>query len=126
MSTSPSSNILVDFLYGSFNGDPAEARAFCERVLSPNFIRFYAGGDKTDFERAVEKVTYFRANADLTLSLKFFVQDGNKVSGRLIGDTRIGDEPTKTMELMLMAELDDQGRFLKVWELASEYTAGEE
>lgn len=126
MSNPPPSNILVDFLNGSFNGDPAEARAFCERVLAPNYLRLYAGGDQTDFERAVEKVTYFRANGKLTSSLKFFVQDGNKVSGRLVGDMKIGDEPTKTMELMLMAELDDQGRFVKVWEQASEYATGEE
>ena len=79
MAHSSSSNVLMDFLNGSFVGDPADARAFCERTITPNFIRLQAGGDKTDFERAVEKVAFFRANAKWDLALKFFTQDGNKI-----------------------------------------------
>jgi hypothetical protein len=55
------------------------------------------------------------------VSVKFFVQEGNRISARLVGDLAVGDDPVKTMELMIMAELDEQGRFLKVWEQVAEY-----
>jgi hypothetical protein len=125
---SQSSKALLDFLDGSFIGDPADARSFCERVMNPNFLRFLAGGDRTDFECAVDKVTSFRASCKKwNVSVKFFVQEGNRISARLVGDLAVGDDPVKTMELMIMAELDEQGRFLKVWEQVAEYVGtGEE
>jgi hypothetical protein len=51
----------------------------------------------------------------------FLVQDGNKVAARLIVEMAMGDEPEKKLELMLMAEMDDQGRFENVWELSSPF-----
>ncbi|KAJ5677895.1 uncharacterized protein N7477_003528 [Penicillium maclennaniae] len=126
MAHSSSSNILLDFLNGTFVGDPADARAFCERTISPNFIRLQAGDDKTDFERAVAKIAYFRANATWDPSLKFFTQDGNKISGRVVFVLKVGDEPAKKLELMIMAELNEQGLYERVWEQVAEYTPGEE
>ncbi|KAJ5140112.1 hypothetical protein N7448_003520 [Penicillium atrosanguineum] len=126
MSNPPSSNVLMDFLNGSFNGDPADARAFCERTMTPNFVRLQAGGDRTDFERSVEKIAHFRANGKWDPSMKFFAQDGNKVSARVVGDVQIGDEPAKKLELMIMAEMNEQGLFERIWEQIAEYTTGEE
>lgn len=114
------------FLDGFFTGDASEARAFCERTMSPNFIRFAAGADRTDFERGVEKIAFFRANASTwRSSIKFFSQDGNKIAARLIVELAIGDEPAKTLEMMFMAELDGQGRYEYVWEQVSPYEGQE-
>jgi hypothetical protein len=49
-----------EWLSGAFIGDPDQARAYCERTMSPNYLRLHAGGGRTDFEKAVEKVTNFR------------------------------------------------------------------
>lgn len=110
------------WLDASIVGDPNEARAFCERTMNPNFLRFAAGADRTDFERAVEKVAFFRSSPGTwDASLKLFSQDGNKIAARLIVDFAIGDEPAKKVELMFMAELDGQGRYERVWELVLPY-----
>jgi hypothetical protein len=117
---------LKAFLDGSFIGDPAEARSFCEQHMNPNLVRFAAGGDRTDFERAVEKVGFFRANCKRwDIEVKFFAQDGNKIAARLICYIAVGEDPEKKMELMLMAELDEAGRFTNLWEQAADYLGGD-
>jgi hypothetical protein len=118
---------LKAFLHGSFFGDPAEARSFCEQKMNPKLLRFAAGGDRTDFERAVEKVAFFRANCKRwDVEMKFFAQDGNKIAARLIGLVAIGEDPEKKIELMFMAELDEAGRYLNVWEQVADYLNDEE
>ena len=113
---------VEEFLNGACQGDPADAQAFCERMMSPNYLRFSAGGDRTDFKRAVEKVTLFRTICRKWVApVVFLVQDGNKVAARLIVEMAMGDEPEKKLKLMLMAEMDDQGRFENVWELSSPF-----
>lgn len=126
--SSKSAQQLMALINGSIIGDPAEARSFCERMMNPNFLRLKAGGDRTDFERTVENVTFLRTNCKKwDASLKFFAQEGNKISARIVCDMAIGDDPVKTSELMLMAELDDQGRLEKAWEQIAEYVgSGEE
>jgi len=95
--------------------------------MNTKFLRFAAGGDRTDFERAVEKVGFFRANCKKWDSeVKFFAQDGNKIAGRLICHIAVGEDPEKKMELMFMAELDEMGRYLNLWEQAADYGNGEE
>lgn len=109
-----------EWLNGVFRGDPDEARAFCQRTMSPNYLRFSAGGDRTDFERAVEKVTNFRTICRKWVApVEFLVQEGNKIAVRLSCEMALGDGPEMKMELMFMAERDEQGRFLNVWELSS-------
>ncbi|CAI7664142.1 unnamed protein product [Penicillium crustosum] len=109
---------LKAFLDGTFTGDPTEARSF---------FRFAAGGDRTDFERGVEKVGFFRANCKKwDAEVKFFAQDEDKIAARLIVYIAVGDDPEKKMELMFMAELDEAGRFLNLWEQATENLGGEE
>jgi hypothetical protein len=111
---------LEEFLNGAFQGDPAEAQAWCERTMSPNHMRFSAGGDRTDFKSAVEKVALFRTVCRKWVApVVFLVQDGNKVAARFTVEMVMGNEPMKKLELMFMAEMDDQGRFENVWELSS-------
>lgn len=125
--SSKSAQHLMTLINGSLIGDPADARAFCERMINPNFLRFQAGGDRTDFERTVENVIFLRANCKKwDASLKFFAQEGNKISARVVSDMAIGDDPVKATELMLMAELDDQGRLEKAWEQIAEYVGSGE
>jgi hypothetical protein len=110
------------WLDGAFIGNPADARSHCEQTMSPNYLRFQAGGDRTDFERAVEKVAFFRANSrKWETRVHFFSQDDNKIAARLICNIAIGDQPEKCMELMFMAELDYKGRYESVWEQSAEY-----
>ncbi|CRL17707.1 unnamed protein product [Penicillium camemberti] len=118
---------LKAFLDGTFTGDPTEARSFCEQHMNPKLVRVAAGGDRTDFERGVEKVGFFRANCKRwDAEVKFFAQDGNKIAARLIVYIAVGEDPEKHMELMFMAELDEEGRFLNLWEQATDYLGGEE
>ncbi|KAJ5900745.1 uncharacterized protein N7473_004815 [Penicillium subrubescens] len=113
------------FIDQIFTGDPAEARSFAESSISPNYIRFMAGGDETNFEGAVGKVAFFRANCHTwTSSLEFFAQDGNKIAARLVCSLGMGDELAKKMEMMLMAEVDEEGKYEAVWEQISPW-AGE-
>ncbi|KAJ9485390.1 hypothetical protein VN97_g7967 [Penicillium thymicola] len=99
---------LGAFLDGSFIGDPTEARSFCEQNMNPKLVRFAAGGDRTDFEQAVEKVGFFRANCKKwDAEVKFFAQDVNKIAARLTLYIAVGEDPEKKMELMFMAELDE-------------------
>lgn len=115
-----------EWLDGAFVGDPAAARSWCQQTMSPNYLRYQAGGDRTDFERAVEKVTLFRTICKKwESSVEFFAQDNNKIAVRLICDLLIGEGPEKKMELMFMAELDEQGRYEYVWEQSSDYTEPE-
>lgn len=58
--------------------------------------------------------------------MKFFAQDGNKIAARLILYIAVGENPEKKMELMFMAELDEAGRYLNLWEQATHYLGGEE
>ncbi|KAJ5159670.1 uncharacterized protein N7482_006674 [Penicillium canariense] len=110
------------FLDNVFVGNPDDARSFCESTISPSYLRFMAGGDKTDFQRAVEKVAYFREKCHTwKSSIVFFAQENNKIAARLLCDLGIGDEPAKKMELMFMAELDEQGLYESVWEQATEW-----
>ncbi|CRG87117.1 hypothetical protein PISL3812_04132 [Talaromyces islandicus] len=112
-----------EWLDGAFTGDPAAARTWCERTLSPNYLRLQAGGEQTDFERAVEKVTLFRTVCNRwATSVKFYVQEGNRVAARVICEVLVGDGPQRKIELMFMGELDDKGRFEYVWEQSSDYT----
>lgn len=107
-----------EWMNGAFQGDPAEARAFCERSMSPNMIRMSAGGGKTTFEDAVKKIANFRTITKKWVApVNLLVQEGNKLSARLTCEMITGDEPEVKMELMFMAERDEQGRFEKVWEL---------
>ncbi|KAH6957675.1 hypothetical protein BKA56DRAFT_599961 [Ilyonectria sp. MPI-CAGE-AT-0026] len=109
-----------EWLNGAFIGDPSEARAFCERTMSPNYLRLQAGGGRTDFEGAVQKVTNFRTICRKWVApVDFLVQEGNKIAVRLTCELIIGDGPEQKMELMFMAEKDEQGRFETVWELSS-------
>lgn len=110
-----------EWLDGAFKGDPAEARAFCERTMSPNYLRFQAGGGRTDFEVAVEKVKMFRTICNKWVaSVTFLVQEDNKIAAQLNVEMQIGDGPEKKMELMFMGTRDDQGRFENAWELSSD------
>ncbi|KZP12230.1 hypothetical protein FIBSPDRAFT_870408 [Athelia psychrophila] len=107
------------WLNGAFIGPPADARAFCERTMSPNYLRLQAGGGRTDFEKAVEKVTLFRTICTKWVApVDFLVQEGNKIAARLTCAMVLGDAPEAKMELMFMAERDEQGRFERVWELS--------
>jgi hypothetical protein len=112
---------VQDWLEGAFHGDPAEARAHCEKTMSPNYLRFQAGGGRTDFEKAVEKITLFRTITKKWSSpVTFLVQEENTIAVQFKVDMDIGDGGEKQMELMLMATIDDLGRFENVWELTSE------
>lgn len=76
-----------------------------------------AGGDETNFEGAVGKVAFFRANCHTwTSSVEFFAQDGNKIAARVVCDLGMGDELAKKMEMMFMAEVDEEGKYEAVWE----------
>ncbi|CAG9952880.1 unnamed protein product [Clonostachys rosea f. rosea IK726] len=108
-----------EWLNGAFIGDPKDAREYCTRTMSPNYLRFSAGGGRTDFERAVEKVTLFRTICrKWEAPVKFIVQEGNKIAVRCTVSMIIGDSPEQNMELMFKAERDDEGRFENVWELS--------
>jgi hypothetical protein len=112
---------VQDWLEGAFHGDPADARAHCEKTMSPNYLRFQAGGGRTDFEQAVEKITMFRTITKKWSSpVTFLVQEENRIAVQFKVDMEIGDGGEKQMELMLMATIDDLGRFENVWELTSE------
>lgn len=109
------------WLDGAFIGDPKEARAYCEQTMSPNYLRFSAGGGRTDFERAVEKVTLFRTICrKWVLNVNFLVQQGNKIAVRCTVSMAIGDGDEQEMELMFMAERDADGKYENVWELSKE------
>lgn len=109
---------LEEWLNGAFHGPPADARSFCERTMSPNYLRLQAGGGHTDFEQAVEKVTLFRTICRKWVApVDFLVQEGYKIAAKFTCEMLMGDGPEAKMELMLMAERDEQGRFEKVWEL---------
>ena len=87
--------------------------------MSPNYLRLQAGGGRTDFETAVAKVANFRTIFRKWVApVEFLVQEGSKIAVRLNCEMIMGDEPEAKMELMFMAERDEQGRFEKVWELA--------
>ncbi|KFX89353.1 hypothetical protein O988_08659 [Pseudogymnoascus sp. VKM F-3808] len=110
-----------EWLDGAFKGDPAEARAFCERTMSPSYLRFQAGGGRTDFEVAVEKVKTFRTickkwEAEVT----FLVQEENKIAAQLRVEMQIGEGEVKRMELMFMGTRDEEGRFENAWELSAD------
>lgn len=108
-----------EWMNGAFHGDPKEARAFCERTMSPNLVRLFAGGGQTDFEEAVKKVANFRTiTRKWVAPVQFLVQEGNKISARLTCEMIIGDAPEAKMELMFMAERIEQGRFERIWELS--------
>lgn len=108
-----------EWLDGAMIGDPKEARAYCERTMSPNYMRFQAGGGRTDFEKAVEKVTFFRGACTKWVgAVELLVQDGRQIAVRLSCEIAIGPETPKKVELMFMAIMDEQGRFEKVWELS--------
>ncbi|PYH64354.1 uncharacterized protein BO88DRAFT_408525 [Aspergillus vadensis CBS 113365] len=105
-----------------FTGNPNEARSFCEEVLSPNYVRLEAGSDRTDFERAVEKITFFRQNCKkINSSLLFFAYDNKKIAARLICNFAMGDEPEKKIEVMIMVELNDEEKWVSAWELICPY-----
>ncbi|CAL5870479.1 uncharacterized protein PFLUO_LOCUS4716 [Penicillium psychrofluorescens] len=111
----------------AFIGSPADARSHCEQTMSPNYLSFQAGGDRTDFERAVAKIAYCRENGKKwETKVCFFSQDENKIAARLLCNIAIGDQPEKCMELMYMAELDDKGRFESIWEQSAEYSGTNE
>lgn len=81
-----------------------------------------AGGDETNFERAVEKVAFFRANCQTWESdIVFFVQEDNRVAARLLCTLGMAGQEAKRMELMFMAEVDGEGLFEKVWEQAADW-----
>lgn len=106
-----------------FIGNPNEARSFCEEVLNPNYVRLEAGRDRTDFERAVEKVTLFRQNCKkFNSSLPFFAQDNKKIAARVICDFKMGDEPEQKLEVMIMIELDDEEKWVAAWEQFSPFS----
>jgi hypothetical protein len=115
-----------EWLDGAFIGDPAASRTWCEQTMSPNYFRLQAGGDPTDFERAVEKVTLFRTVCKKWETVvKFYVQEENRIAARVLCDMLVGDGLPKKMELMFMGELDDKGRFEYVWEQSSDYAKTE-
>ncbi|KAG4439616.1 hypothetical protein IFR05_004911 [Cadophora sp. M221] len=106
------------WLNGAFIGDPSEARAYCEATMSPKYHRLQAQGGVTNFEQAVEKVAFFRANCNKWVApVEMLVQEGRTVAVRLTCDLQIGDAEEQRIELMFMAERDEEGRFEKVWEL---------
>lgn len=112
-----------EWLDGAFIGDPAAARSWCERTMSPNYLRLQAGGDRTDFERAVEKANLYRTVCKKWATVvKFYVQEENRIAARVVCQVLVGDGPERKMELMFMGELDDNGRFEYVWEQSSDYT----
>ena len=121
MSTLPQTFTPQSFelwLSGVFIGSPSEARAFCETTLSPNYLRSQAGGDSTNFEQTVEKVTFFRANCKKWVAtVQMLVQEGKNVAVRMIVNWQVGDGKEEKVELMFMGERDEKGRFEKVWEL---------
>lgn len=108
-----------EWLDGAFIGDPKDARAFCERTMSPNYLRYSAGGGRTDFEKAVERVTLFRTICrKWEMEVNFLVQEGDKIAVRCTVVMAIGEGEEQNMELMFMADRDAEGRFQNVWELA--------
>ncbi|RAL00868.1 uncharacterized protein BO80DRAFT_89034 [Aspergillus ibericus CBS 121593] len=60
-------------------------------LLNSNYLWSQAGSNRTDFDRAVGKATYLRANCRKWEScLMFFAQDGNRVAARLVADMGAG------------------------------------
>ncbi|KAL2060230.1 hypothetical protein VTL71DRAFT_9625 [Oculimacula yallundae] len=113
------------WLDGAFIGPPSSARAYCEATMSPNYLRLQAQGGATNFEQAVEKVTFFRTHCKKWVGkVDMLVQEGNKVAVRLTCTLHIGEDEEKVMELMFMAERDGEGRFEKVWELVMPIEGG--
>ncbi|KAH9206642.1 hypothetical protein DL95DRAFT_450741 [Leptodontidium sp. 2 PMI_412] len=113
------------WLNGAFIGDPLESRAYCEATMSPSYYRLQARGGVADFQQAVEKVTFFRTHCKKWVApVDMLVQEGKKVAVRLTCDLQIGDTEEKRMELMFMAERDEEGRFEKVWELSMPVEGG--
>ncbi|OAA73030.1 hypothetical protein LEL_08814 [Akanthomyces lecanii RCEF 1005] len=107
------------WLDGAFLGDPEDSRAYCEQTMSPNYLRFSAGGGRTDFEAAVAKVTLFRTICrKWALNVNFLVQEGNKIAVRCTVSMIMGEGEEQNMELMFMAERDADGRYENVWELS--------
>lgn len=87
--------------------------------MSPNYLRFHAGGGRTDFEKAVEKVRLYRTICrKWEVKVNFFVQQENRVAVRCTINMAIGDGEEQEMELMFMADRDAQGRYENVWELS--------
>jgi hypothetical protein len=118
-------NEVEEWFDGAFKGDPEDARAWCERTMSPNYLRFAAGRDRTDFERAVEKVKLFRTICKKWVApVTFLVQEENRISGQMKVEMQIGEGPEKKMELMFMATRDAQGRFENMFELSSDLEEG--
>jgi hypothetical protein len=112
---------VEEWMDSVFKGDPAEARVFCERTMNPKYLRFQAGGGRTDFEGAVEKVKTFRTICKKWVApVTFLVQEDDKLAAQFKVEMQLEDGPVKKMEMMFMATRDDQGRFQNVWELASD------
>lgn len=110
-----------EWLHGAFIGDPEQAREFCQRTMSPNYLRFSAGGGRTDFEGAVAKVARFRSlDMKVLVKVEFLVQEENNLAVRCAITMTTGQEPEKQMELMFMADRDDEGRYQNVRELAQD------
>jgi hypothetical protein len=109
---------LEEWLDGGFKGDPANPRSLCERTMSPNYLHFQAGGGRTNFEKAVENVTPFRTICKKWVApVHFLVQkEGRKIAARLSCKLLVGVTPEMKMELMYIAERDDQGKFTNFWE----------
>lgn len=109
------------WLDAAFHGPPEDARAHCQRTMKPDYQRWSAGADFTDFERAVEKVALFRSICRVwRTQIRFYMEDGPRVAARLLVDVDVGQGESR-MELMFMGEKDDQGRFWKVWEQSKVY-----
>ncbi|KAI9737184.1 MAG: hypothetical protein M1834_000777 [Cirrosporium novae-zelandiae] len=107
-----------DWLTEVFLGGPADARSFCERTMSRKYLRYNAGGDRVDFEMAVERTAKFRNDCRHYVGrVQSLTQEGNRLAARITCELKMEEGPEGKFELMFMGERDGEGRFERVWEL---------
>jgi hypothetical protein len=115
-------DLIAEALSATIFGAPADTKSDVLRHFSPQYTQITDGSLST-FEDFLAHITHLRTvTTGGTVNVKEALRDGSMVADRHCVSVIHPDGTSSSFEVLLIGELDDQDRFLRVVETTRQLT----
>lgn len=108
--------LLQQTLTKALNGSVEEIEATAAAYFSPHYIQVTDGKELTFSAFREHLMSLHRMVKKVEVEVLFFLCDGTKLADRHVVKVEKLDGNKVTIEVLLLGELDETGRLIKVWE----------
>ena len=113
---------IEDLFKALFLGPEDTLLPIVQKWFNPEYVQI-ADGQSSTFDEFVAHLKKLRSLVTkLSVKVLFLVQEGGKIADRHIVTLEKVDGSTAVLEVLLLGERDDAGKFLRVWETSRTVT----